>query len=982
MKHFWKIFLPIFFVAALIGASAYFHAESAPAGENRTGTEKSARETFKVGYLKDSTFLWEDRPGHKVGYGYDYMEFLAGYAQCNFEYVECKSWAELCAKMAAKEIDLMPGMPGDWHTVPNAKRTDHVIGRFPMQFVTKGGKVKPNMKIGRIPTDYPTPGLDTLAKGEDGFTYEFVMFPGYDEMRKAFDAGDIDGYVCAMLGSTRTSDVVAMFDRQSYRLLVRNDNQALFDRMNAAMDQMLLLQPNIRNILAESYSNSSMPIILTPEEKRYLAEKKKLRAVILLSSRPYAFIDENQKISGLIPEIVRRTEKDLNIEIELVVAKNFPEAIGMIQNGEADFIADTVSDHSEATKNGLELTQPYETLEFVAVTPENTGEKSTEPVTVACVGDMLYTKTFIEPKFPADRIIRFENQVESLKAVNDGRAGVTYVPRIAAGALIEEADTFALQVHPEALYFESLSFGVYAEAPPELWSILNKEVGHIETEWINDELDKNQQHVPHFSLKRIIYHHPISSSIFIIFVALVAGGILFYRNKMRERHIELVQHMAYTDLRYSLPNVPSLERDVPEIEKKLASTEPDKKLFFVVFAVISSATATEEYGRDLIDKKFLSIAKEIGECPNVLLTAAGIDVDHLICVCKANNEEEIVAWAEGKVAEYGYMETADAQAKIILHTRAGISAYTHSMYVRQAIDKAVAACHRISGGEVKLFDEKMEETLATQHEIESRMEQALRDDEFKAWYQPKYDIRTRRIVGAEALVRWISPVTGFMPPGKFIPLFEHNGFVIQVDYHLLEKTFQLQKERLEAGKEVVPISVNQSRLHMTEDGYLDKMRAIVEKYNLPPGLIELEVTETVFGDFDAKTNRENAAKIVQGLHDLGFTVSVDDFGSGYSSFMMLSYLPMDVMKIDRSLLTSADTSERAKEILGNVIKLGHALDMKVICEGIETPEQEKLLLELGCVYGQGFYNAKPMPVADFIDFFEKRNAEVSAKRDA
>ena len=244
--------------------------------------------------------------------------------------------------------------------------------------------------------------------------------------------------------------------------------------------------------------------------------------------------------------------------------------------------------------------------------------------------------------------------------------------------------------------------------------------------------------------------------------------------------------------------------------------------------------------------------------------------------------------------------------------------------------------------------------------------------------KPKYDLKTRKIVGAEALVRWISPETGFMPPGKFIPLFEENGFVIQVDYYILEKTFQLQKERLEAGKEVIPISVNQSRLHMTEENYLEKMKAIVEKYNIPAGLIELEITETMFGDFDNKASQQNAAKIVQGLHELGFSLSVDDFGSGYSSFSLLGILPMEVMKIDRSVLTGADTSERMKEILAYVVKLGHALNMEVLCEGIETRAQEILLLDLGCRLGQGFFNAKPMPVEEFVNFFEKRNAEVAA----
>ena len=184
-------------------------------------------------------------------------------------------------------------------------------------------------------------------------------------------------------------------------------------------------------------------------------------------------------------------------------------------------------------------------------------------------------------------------------------------------------------------------------------------------------------------------------------------------------------------------------------------------------------------------------------------------------------------------------------------------------------------------------------------------------------------------------------------------------------------------ERLKAGKEVVPISVNQSRLHMTEDGYLDKMRAIVEKYNLPPNIIELEVTESMFGDFDKKTARQNAEKIITGLKEMGFIISVDDFGAGYSSFSLLGSLPMDVMKIDRSVLTGADTSQKMKKILGNVIKLGHSLGMNVICEGIETVEEEQLLLSLGCRYGQGFLNAKPMPVDDFIKFFEQRNSEVS-----
>ena len=180
----------------------------------------------------------------------------------------------------------------------------------------------------------------------------------------------------------------------------------------------------------------------------------------------------------------------------------------------------------------------------------------------------------------------------------------------------------------------------------------------------------------------------------------------------------------------------------------------------------------------------------------------------------------------------------------------------------------------------------------------------------------------------------------------------------RMDYCLLEQAFSLQKQRLAEGKEVVPISVNQSRLHLTEDGYLNKMQALVDKYDLPNGLIELELTETVFGDLEQREQQKNATEIVNALHEMGFSISVDDFGSGYSSFTMLSFLPLDVMKIDRS---------------GNIIQLGKTLNMQIICEGIETKEQENLLLELGCHLGQGYLNAKPMPVDEFVAFMDERN---------
>ena len=980
-----KIFLGAMLIAGGLFCS---HLESAPVTENAirepTGaetkipTEEEVSKfigTVKVGYVKDTGFLKEDRPGHKVGYGYEYMEFLANYAHCNFDYVEFENWKSLTEAIGRGEVDVAPGMPGDYHQLTNTTRTDHVIGRFPMQIIIGKNGIKPHMKIGNLASNYPTPGFPGIAQSEN-FTYEIVTFNGIKSMKDALEKGEIDGCIEPMITPHQNENVIALFDRQSYRLSVRNDRPDLLRVMNLAMDQLLLNQSNIRDKLNQKYMRvDGFPLILSKSEKDYLAERKKLRTAIFLHRQPYAYYNNNGELIGLFPDIIKKIEQDLNIEVELVPTKTVAETSELVKKGEVDFIVDAVCDYSWAEEFNMRPTQSYLSMDYVPVTREGDLEKDHSNFIVASIDDMFHTEAFIYPLYPKERRLNVSSPEAALVAVAEGRADIAYIRRNSLNSVVENSGTYLLTPAAESVYSEPVSFGVYVDEDPRLWHILNKTISHFDNDWLRDSINKYQQVEVNITPEWILYHHPLRVLASFIIIAAIIAGLVAYRNNMKKKHIELVEHMAYTDLRYNLPNVPWLEHNVPIEYEALESDNPSVQTFFVVFSMASAATIAKEYGRKIIDKQFMAMSKKLEKDEPVIFVAAGIDVEHLICFCKADSIDSIKEWAENAIQKYSYMETADSNSKIVLRIHAGVSVYTRMLYVQQAIDRAVIACHQNSKANVVVFDEKLEEQLTMQHTIESRMEQALRDGEFQAWYQPKYDIRTRRIVGAEALVRWISPELGFMPPGKFIPLFEQNGFVISVDHYLLEKTCQLQRERLDAGKEVIPISVNQSRLHMTEEGYLDKMKAVVEKYNLPRGLIELEVTETVFGDFDTKGG-SSAAEIIQSLHDLGFTISVDDFGSGYSSYTMLGNLQMDVLKIDRSILVGADTSSRMRQILGNVIKLGKALKMKVICEGIETVEQENLLLELGCYLGQGFLNCKPLPVADFVNFFEKRNAEV------
>lgn len=249
--------------------------------------------------------------------------------------------------------------------------------------------------------------------------------------------------------------------------------------------------------------------------------------------------------------------------------------------------------------------------------------------------------------------------------------------------------------------------------------------------------------------------------------------------------------------------------------------------------------------------------------------------------------------------------------------------------------------------------------------IERYMWDALQKHEFEMWYQPQYDLRTHTCLGAEALVRWRSPQMGFMMPGSFIEIFEHNGFIRELDAYTLESVCAFQRRRLDWGEELLPIFVNQSNRHIKEPGYAEKIAALLQKYRLSGHALGLEFTETAFTQINTKADVDMAAHVVEQLQDMGLLIAIDDFGTGYSSFLLLNILPVDLIKVDRSLLLAAVESYRAQMILSTIFELGGRLKVRVLCEGIENRAEEHMVCALGGDEGQGFLFSRPLPAHAF-----------------
>ncbi|MEG1578489.1 MAG: EAL domain-containing protein, partial [Oscillospiraceae bacterium] len=268
---------------------------------------------------------------------------------------------------------------------------------------------------------------------------------------------------------------------------------------------------------------------------------------------------------------------------------------------------------------------------------------------------------------------------------------------------------------------------------------------------------------------------------------------------------------------------------------------------------------------------------------------------------------------------------------------------------------------------IAFYDDVERSIILMEKEIENSMEQALENGEFEMYLQPKYELEHNTIGGAEALVRWNSPEKGMIYPNDFIPLFERNGFVVKLDLFMFQQACQLLQFWKDSGTTPVPISVNMSRVHLNDPDFLDRYKDIFSHYDFSAKLLEIELTESMVFDDVARL-----CEVIGKVKEIGFTCSLDDFGSGYSSLNLLKDIPVDVLKLDRSFFYSKnEDNTQSRHVVGNIVDLAKKLNMQTVSEGIETLEWVDYLRGVKCDMVQGYVFAKPMPVGQFEKLMQK-----------
>ncbi len=937
---------------------------------------------LRVGYTDVPGYISKGEDGYFRGFLYDYMEAIAIYGGYRFEYVEAQP-TQCVEKLRRGEIDLIAALPDEGKSMPDIATMEHAITYSPIGITSRPETtLAPGQGLRIGYTSFICSEQDILSalhsySMQEGSDFVLVPAERFFQIITMFKNGEIDAFVDAAVYHGTEAPMNAYLFTKRFSIATRADHTEIRERINRAIEKLMLLNPHIRGMLyAKHAGRHGSPLLLTREEKEYLAAHPVIAATASPGQKPYTYF-ENGKAKGIIAEIMHLMEKDLGVRFDIRETQNSGELMQLLTKGEVEFVTDYYADHNWGHMHNAILTFPYLTINYVPVMRRDRHVPQ-EPL-VACVKSHFYTHEYTEKKYPAEQRVYFDTVNECMDAVNRGAADVTFLKAITAAHDIEQGNYLNLYTNGSVVFSHQVSLAVSETADPRLVQILNKEINHLGQAPIEEIMTRNMFDVEqNHSLKAYIAKNPLQSLTILTALLLSVIGVLTYMMYIRQRAAKEAYTIAHHNLQTGLPNVRWFEEKAPRLLKKYVDDLNAGRLFIMVLSTQRIDLLKASLNPKAVADGIRELVERVREKnPWLLLDGLSSELTHLYVLGRLEDGMTLRGAAEKFAADTALLSRPgyDIHMQYYFGLCSVPAENTPSIATLMANADTAQTEAIEMGDNIGVYDEKLQQKRLKQKTVSQLKRKALANGEFQIWLQPKYDIRTHRIIGAEALTRWQSPELGFVMPGLFIDVFEKTGFIIEFDYHILETVCKLQRKRIDEGKPVIPFSVNQSGLHIREPGYLDRLREIFERYNLPHGAIDLEITETAFVDFDTQDGKENSAAIIAAIKEMGCTVSMDDFCTGYSSIAMLQHLDMDIMKIDRAMLLASESSVRGQKIMRRVVALGHDLDMLVLCEGVETKEQEQFLLENGCHYAQGFLFGRPMPAEEFFAFADKLEAE-------
>lgn len=910
----------------------------------------------KVGFPIQSFATYINERGYYDGYLVDYLTHLTGFTNWEIEYVQVEGDLDtqletLMFMLLDGEIDILGTMnrnatlekmflyPDDSY---GTRYTALAVLKDQLKWIENDFMGWDNIRVAAYAGNQKQIEQFANYAAVNDFVYELVQYGSEEEMIQAVEDGKADALIQPDISLTDDFRIIGRFSPTPYYFALSPNNTDLLAELNAAMQGLMATQPNLQAELYDQHFRHTDSFTISDENRAFVQSLGTLKVLFFVGDAPYQYIKDGE-LTGFAVEYFDKFAELTGLQYEPVIASSYDEVLELVQNGQADLIACIATTSPLAALGNVRFTTPYFNSFSVS----------------ACTNQR-----------PHEHAMNLEFRIDTAAALEDIKSQTGYGIR---------ADYYSLSYYlrKKVVYDKvvvdwtnvrdfSYTIGAASSIPQELITMLNQYASSTDEMTKQEILYRYSSDAVEYTFSEwlLVNHSMIIAAAFCLIVLLVVA--LVY---LRSRHMAYQTLLAENRLmQLSMYDRITGAYNETYFRKLLEqSCNEQKAIALVAFNIRGFKYINDTYGVKRADDTLCEIK-----------TVLESDIQEEEFFCRPSADLFYLALQEHS-ADHLITRTNGIFAKIIQTVTATLdghplSLYSGAVFVADSpapyrvspnisyLMIALAHARQLSDPQICIFDETLYRDQQLHYYIETHMEVALVHEEYLLYLQPKMNLRTGQVDEAEALVRWHPTGHGIIYPDQFIPIFEENGFCIQLDLYMVEQVCKLLRTWMEAGIPPIAISVNQTKALFVKEDYVERLLAITQQYDIPPQYIVLEILEGL-----AFENFEELNRTIRKLNDVGFRVAIDDFGSGYSSLNTLGKLDIDEVKLDRLFLLDVmqEGNGAQKEVLASILSLAKRLGMRTVAEGVETQESEDMIRTMHCDYGQGYYYSKPIPAEEF-----------------
>ncbi len=923
----------------------------------------AGKRTVKVAFFPMSGYNEKDKDGSFTGMDVEYLKEVCIYANWDIEYVECESWDEALKLLKEKKIDLV----GSAQYSPERAKT------YQYADLSSGytfGIIATNPSSSLAYEDFEAMKhvefgmVKTYVRKEEFMNYlsdngiKSPKIKEYDttaELQKALDRADVDTMVHTFMEIKDGQRLIGRFAPRPFYYMTYQGNDDVMRELNQAIADLKMNQPELETKLMNEYYQSRLDktVVFTTEEKEYLEQTDEINVGYFDGYYPFLY-EEDGECKGLTRELLEGSASIMGLTVSWQKIENPLAASEALKDGSIDVMSYCVHTQGELDESHLVKMKEYVQVPLALVM-----RKNTEMASVGTLATVEYLSGETDNVVDMEDVslLTFDTQQECIEALKDEKADAVLCDGYLAEYLLStEMKYYDLEVKSVLSGGHGISMSVRGDAP-ELASILNKTVLTIDARAVNDYmLERNVYSLA--SLSKYVQDHSIGIIVvlMLIMLAIVFVAVHIVQDSMK------IQRLMYKDVEIDIGNLNYLIY----WGKHTLLPERLKQQYAVAYLNIAQFQRYKVvYGWRNGQKLLEAIAAALSKSVKKGEVCAKADGDHFALLLSeeygdiVDRLKQIEEYIEKRI----HHDTGS-------HIEIQMGVYfipANSNDLRGAVDCASQAIDfiRDNGSEkILVYDETLETALRERHDKEKLLDSVDIEENFVTYYQAKVDVSTNKIVGAEALVRFVDPTASgaVRSPGFFVPYYEQTGKVTEIDFFVLRCVCKMIRRRLDQGQAVVTVSCNFSRMHFVKHDFAKRFEAVLDEYNIPKELIEVEITETLVME---EMEEKLAEQTLDALHAKGVRLSIDDFGSGYSSLGVIEKIPASVIKLDRSFLLNQEDRERQVMIMKSIVDLAYNLGAQIVCEGVETEADVELMREIGARVAQGYRYAKPVPEEEF-----------------